>query len=229
MALSVMTSSQTNNPSTQQTPSDLLASGGSLGAAPNGEEGLLVQVTEGNEALHISFADFHVGYVGQYIQLADAKAAATFAVAAGLLGYMLDKGAFGVIAKPAFEGHFILATIIAIALVTSSALSFVVIVPRQQKSRQDGFVFWGAVAQISTAGEFIKRVTSTTSAGLVQARLAHCYDLSRVCARKYAVLRLSMLSGAVGVAAALMLILVTEPQPTPGTPASNPASKQLNH
>ncbi len=204
-----MSNSQTNRPESEQPPSNLLGEGVNLGAHPTGETGSLVQINDGSFPLHLAFADFQVGYVGHYIQLADAKAAATFAVAAGLLGYLLNKGAFGVIGNPAFEVHFLLAAVTAIALLVSGALSFLVVAPRLRKSPQDGFVFWGAVAEIPTAGDFVEKVTAVTSAGMVQARLTHCYDLSRVCARKYAVLRFSMLIGVIGVAAALFLILIT--------------------
>lgn len=204
-----MNTSQTSQSETQLAHPELLGPGANLDAPPPVGSGSLLKVNDGNELFHLEFANFHAGYVGQYIQLADAKAAATFAVAAGLLGYFLDNGAFEIIRRPAFEARFIIATITAITLVISGALAFVVVAPRLRRSSQDGFVFWGAVAQISTADDFVARVTSATSAGMVQARLAHCYDLSRVCVRKYAVLRFSMLIGGLGVAAAMVLILLT--------------------
>lgn len=150
---------------------------------------------------HSAFAEFHASYVGSYIGLADTKAAWTFAVASGGLAYMLGIDGF----RQAMLGHALawssttalfLAT--AILLLLSAAFSFLVIVPRLSTSGE-GIVYFGAVAKRSSASDYVRDIASRKAPDLAEARLKHCYDISKVCLTKYQQLKKAILFGLPGL------------------------------
>lgn len=159
----------------------------------------------------IAFADFHAGYVATYIQLADAKAGATFAATAGVLAYLLTWDRFvDAITTPALSPSFFVAVSALVLLVASSALSFGVIAPRLPRSGGD-LVFWKSVAIEKSGQEYAGKVLRLSPKEMARQLLVHCFDLSGVCARKYENLRLAMLVGAVAMGAALLARLVLPP------------------
>lgn len=150
---------------------------------------------------HSAFAEFHAGYVGSYIGLADTKAAWTFAVASGALAYMLGDEEF----RRSMLGHSLtwsptsaLFFATAILLLLSAAFSFLVIVPRLSTSGE-GIVYFGAVAKRSSASDYVRDIASRKAPDLAQARLKHCYDISKVCLIKYQQLKKAILFGLPGL------------------------------
>ncbi|PPC79893.1 MAG: hypothetical protein CTY31_12360 [Hyphomicrobium sp.] len=156
----------------------------------------------------ISFADFHHQYVGQYIQLADAKAGATFAVTSGLTAFLLN--APGYIDALKFGVTFpvsILAVLAFILLNVSSAISFFVIVPRLP-SGGDSHIFWKSVAQLPNGPEYVRRIGALSDTSLAVERISNSYNLSVVCSRKYLLLRRAMLIAALALFTTLLYWLV---------------------
>lgn len=144
---------------------------------------------------HQTFAEFHEPYVGRYIELADAKAGVTFTIASGALGYFLSLDrVLALLKSPAISTEFCLALLTVGLLATTAGISFFVIAPRQGHSGDD-IVFWGSVASLKNAAEFVSRVGGTSEGDLIRARLVHCYDLARVCRSKYVWLRRAMILG----------------------------------
>lgn len=147
----------------------------------------------------LRFADFHSSYVTGYIQLADAKAGATFAVAAGVIAYLLNSTKFADAVK--LTQHWSVVSVALggfVLLVGSALMSFLVILPRTPKGGDDS-VFWKSVADLPSAGAFVQRVRQLDDRRMLAQRLSHSFNLSRACASKYDWLRRAMLAGAIGL------------------------------
>jgi Family of unknown function (DUF5706) len=91
-------------------------------------------------------------------------------------------------------------------LVTSATFSFLVIAPRLGSTSGESLVYFGAVAERKTVDEYVRAVGSQSEAQLTEARLKHCYEISRICDRKYSLLGAAIVVGIpalVGLAALL--------------------------
>lgn len=149
------------------------------------------------------FAAFHEQYVTKYIQLADAKAGATFTICSGAFAYLWTRDAFieAILYSRAW-GFVAVSGIAMLLLAAGSAMAFYVIAPRLARSGND-IVFWKSVAEMPHRDSLADAVLGGSREQLARERLRHCYDLSKVCASKYRWLRRAMLVGAVGLIAAL--------------------------
>ncbi len=165
--------------------------------------------TETNIAERLtSFADFHHQYVGQYIQLADTKAGASFAITSGATVYLLNSERFAdAFMLNASLGASLLAALAFILLNLSSVMSFLVVVPRLPKGG-DSLVFWKSVAELSNGAEYTNRISSLSDSSLAAERVSHCYNLSVVCARKYKMLRRAMLIGGLAMVVTFLYWIV---------------------
>jgi hypothetical protein len=162
-------------------------------------EGLQQKDVTKDYKAYSEFAEFHEQYVSKYIQLADAKAGAWFAVVSGICAYLVNGGAFvKILISPSWSWIFALAFMTAVLLLTSAAASFLIIFPREAKTAE-GVVFWKSVASFVKAGDFVRRITGMSFEQISLERLTHCYDLSRICRAKYQWLRVSMLTGIGGI------------------------------
>lgn len=159
---------------------------------------------------HRSFAEFHQEYVSSYIQFADTKAAWIFAIAAGLLVYILDKNDLHALLlfpqDPNLHMPIFVATVV--LLIASAVLSFLVVLPRLPASGE-GIVTFFSVAKKPSADSYVREVASMTDAALTEARLKHSYTISGVCSTKYARLRWAFITGVGGlIGTALLTLLV---------------------
>jgi hypothetical protein len=151
----------------------------------------------------LEFATFHEGYVSRYIQLADAKAGTALVVTVGTLGFLFGQDTF--VAALQLRSHSLLIVLTYLAgllLAVSSALSFHVIAPRGSKPGA-GLVYFGDVARRSAA-EFVDEVRSAGVDGIARERLEHAHAIAGICCRKYLWLRCALVSGALGLVAALV-------------------------
>lgn len=154
------------------------------------------------------FAAFHEQYVTKYIQLADAKAGATFTICSGAFAYLWTRDAFIQAVLQSSAWGFVAVCTIALGLLgAGSAMAFYVIAPRLARSDKD-LVFWKSVAELPDRDSLANAVLSSSREHLARERLRHCYDLSRVCASKYHWLRRAMLVGSFGLIAALLATLL---------------------
>jgi hypothetical protein len=160
------------------------------------------------EAAHSKFAEFHEGYVSRYIGLADTKAAGAFAVSSGSIAYIVGNIRLQTfLLQPAWNPHFVLSITTFALLITSALCSFRVIAPRFSSSGE-GIVYFGAVANRKSADDFVCDVASRGEGELTEARLKHCYDISRICVRKYEYLGKAIVVGVAALAGLAGMLLV---------------------
>lgn len=161
------------------------------------------------EAAHLLFADFHQGYVTGYIQLADTKAAWVFAVSSGLIAYMFGSSNIqGTVQFQRWDWLIVLVCVTAVLLILTAVFSFLVISPRLARS-SDGIVFFGSVASRASPDEFVREVAGMGEPELIEARLRHGYDISKICARKYRLLTMAFRTGILALVGIAFVVLLT--------------------
>ena len=139
---------------------------------------------------HSEFASFHEGYVRHYIALADTKAGVIFTLAAGVIGYLLNIDDIqATLLAPTCSAFFAFSLLALLSLGTVAALAFLVIAPRLASPSNEGLVFFDSVARRTKGEEYAQDIGAHTEDDLTEARLKHCYDISRVCSRKYGFLK----------------------------------------
>ena len=161
------------------------------------------------EEHHADFAGFQEEYVRNYILLADTKAAWAFTIASGVLVYLIgtDKTKDALLA-PVLSWPY--ASLIASVLLlgVSAFFSFRVVAPRLNSKSGEGIVFFGSVAAKDDAATYISEVAAHDSAEITEARLKHCFDVSKVCDRKYASLKMAIWFGLPALAVTLVAVLL---------------------
>lgn len=189
-----------------------IAAAPAIGVPESGVGLLQVIPTANLKAEHGEFAEFHEDYVRNYINLADNKAAWAFAIAGGVLAYLVtDAGIRSILLTPSLSVQFSVVALSILLLCASAACSFLVVAPRLSSPSNEGVVFFGAVAKRKSAASYIADVAAMSPEGLTEARIKHCFDISRVCARKYFFLRIAIW---VGVAALVFSLASISWMPT---------------
>lgn len=159
---------------------------------------------------HTEFASFEEAYIARYIALADTKASFVFAGASAVLVYLFNKDEIRAIAKnPAWSPSCVLLYIGIWFLIIAAVYAFATIMPRLTTSG-DGVVYFGSVASHSSARDYRSAVASMSESDFSTARITHCYDLARVCQRKYAALRRAMMSLPVGIGVTVCVALLVD-------------------
>jgi len=156
---------------------------------------------------HNEFAGFHQEYVSHYIELSDTKAASAFAISTAALAYIFGGDLQELLLQPAFNAPFVVSISTVLLLVVSASFSFLTIAPRFSTSGE-GIVYFGSVANRKSADDYVRDIASKDEAGLIEARLKHSYDISRICVRKYQSLRKAIVAGVpalFGLASMLLL------------------------
>lgn len=157
---------------------------------------------------HKEFSEFHEGYVSRYIQLADTKASWVFALTSALLVFMVsdsDLNKLYLVLKGDLIGTSIIIIIFAFLLM-GALFSFLVIAPNLRSPSGESLVFFKSVADQKDSGTYVTNVAKLDDHEMTNLRLQHCYDLSKVCTRKYKYLKRSIWLGAIG--AFLLVALV---------------------
>ncbi len=155
---------------------------------------------------HAEFANFHEGYVRNYIALADSKATLALGVTAGLLTYLFSLPKFhDLIVSPVWKALVVQALISSLFLALSSACAVLVITPRLTPTGEE-IVFFGSVAMYASSDSYMKQIARRSDAELTAARIHHCYEISKVCVRKYDMLRRAIWFGCLGVASLLPIL-----------------------
>ncbi|MES2442857.1 MAG: Pycsar system effector family protein [Pseudomonadota bacterium] len=155
------------------------------------------------------FAANQAQHVITNIAMADTKATWTFAVLAGVIGYVVSQTDV-VSAVVSAERPWLaaLAGLALAALLLGAGAAFLVILPRTSGA-PGGIFFFGAVAVRADAGAYLDELQPLSHGALIEARIRHNFEIARVCRRKYRVLRLAMLSGVIGLGLAVTLVAVT--------------------
>ena len=148
-------------------------------------------------------------YVREYIKMADQKAIFFFAGSTAILAYLSSEDIIKVWLKSPMLWVFIdmLSFVATIGLATSALFSIATVFPRIRGSRR-GIVFFGGIAECTDEKEYVIEVTRHSVVGLLERKLSHVHELAKICDEKYTFLRIGLASGAVGVAATVLLLLL---------------------
>jgi hypothetical protein len=150
---------------------------------------------------HENFTSFEHMYLLAYMQLADAKAAVFMAITSGAIAYIVGHYGFGWLKLEDIRLHLILLPISTILLTFSAGSAFAVIVPRI--GHAGGIIHFRAVANRRSAKKFVSDVLATSQSQMFEEQMTYCYELARICTRKYRWLDRSLWSGVLGYAALL--------------------------
>lgn len=151
-----------------------------------------------------NFASFVHQYIRDYIKLADQKATFFSTGATALLAFLYNKGVSVHWLKPVMTWNLldIMAFVAMLFLSLGVLFSIFVVIPRTAGSKR-GFLFWEAIAEYETGRQYADELSVLTPSSLFQIKADHCYDLAKVCRRKYKCLRWSLFLLAFGLFAAL--------------------------
>lgn len=159
---------------------------------------------------HADFATFHEGYIRHYIALADTKAGVIFALAAGIIGYLLnDKETRATILAPSCSSEFVVTILALASLGIVAALTFFVVAPRLSAPSGEGLVFFGAVAKRASSEDFLSEIRASSEDQLIEERLKHCFDTASVCFRKYELLKAAIWLTPISLLFTLFAVLTT--------------------
>ncbi len=171
----------------------------------------LVSSAEIGQDLSAFASDLHV-YLQQNVTWADAKAAFLFAASGGVLAYLHGQGLTKRIMPHVFEVPNTLSNtvgMIAVAgFVVSACAAFATFWPRTGGDAE-GIVFWKAIATKFKSGDlFTASVIDRNSRALAEAKLHHCWELARVCHRKFRWANVASYGAAIGAIATAIYLAV---------------------
>tara|TARA_R110002020_G_scaffold467917_1_gene691811 strand:+ start:1294 stop:1830 length:537 start_codon:yes stop_codon:yes gene_type:complete len=140
-----------------------------------------------------NFSSFEEVYIRHYISLADAKAtffcSLYFLVIGGLVS---DASVRKMVANAVICVDFSATILTFIFLFLGAGSAFSVVAPRLRSSNPQGFIFFDAVASFEDGDHYTMELLKLSDSDISRERLAHCYDVAKVCARKYSRLRFSI-------------------------------------
>ncbi len=147
-------------------------------------------------------------YVREYIRHADQKASFLFTGATALLAFLYKNGVSSRWLKPVMDWNIL--DMVAFLAMTALALgvffALLVVVPRTSGSRR-GYLFWEAIAEYDSGRQYSDELRLLSRATLCQVKAEHCFELAKVCSKKYRMLKIAIWTGAIGLAAAVLVFL----------------------
>lgn len=154
------------------------------------------------------FAEATHQYVREYIRHADQKASFLFTGATALLAFLYKNDISSRWLKPVMLWNILdtLAFLAMTALALAVLFALWVVVPRTSGSRR-GYLFWEAIAEYDNGRQYSDELRLLSRASLCQIKAEHCFELAKVCRAKYRILRIAIRTGAVGLAAAVLVFL----------------------
>jgi hypothetical protein len=125
-------------------------------------------------------------YIREYIRLADQKAAFVFGLCAAIVGvlYQAEEPQHWFTNPQGWMPSKVLAAVAMFCLAIGAFMSAATVFPRR-KGSHSGYVFFNAIAERSSGERYANDVFKLSMRDLARERLEHCYDLARVCRRKY--------------------------------------------
>jgi hypothetical protein len=139
------------------------------------------------------------------MQLADAKAAVFMAITSGAIAYIVGHYGLAWVNLEHIRLHLILLPVSTGLLTFGAGSAFSVIVPRIGDA--NGIIHFRAVAKRTSAKQFASDVLGTSESEMFEEQMAYCYELARICARKYRWLDRSLFAGVLGYAAFLVTLV----------------------
>lgn len=168
-----------------------------------------VTPNEKKTELQWKFAEETHQYVREYIRQADQKAAFFFASSTALIAFLYKTNLVQHWVKAPTQWIFVdmLSFVATIGLALSAFACLATIFPRLKGSKR-GHVFFGAIAEFEGRKDYAFDVLQCDVGELIEAKLCHVHDLSIICKSKFTVLKIGQWSGAIGVAAMVLLLLL---------------------
>jgi hypothetical protein len=180
-------------------------------SSPNSIQPPQVNATpnEKKTELQWKFAEETHQYLREYIRQADQKSAFFFAGSTALIAFLYKTNLVHHWIKSPAQWAFVdmLSFVAIIGLVASAFACLATIFPRLKGSKR-GYVFFGAIAEFEARKDYVFDVLQRDVVELIEAKLCHVYDLALICRRKYTILKIGQWSGAIGVAAMILLLLL---------------------
>lgn len=148
-------------------------------------------------------------YIREFIRFADQKAAFFFAGASALLAYLHKLGFTSkwIVAPSTWSLIHCLAFLASIGLLLTAIACLLVIMPRLKGSKR-GLVFFAAISEYDNSNDYLSDFMKHSLADLCEAKLRHAYELSVICKKKYDMLKWGQWLGALGLIAALLLLIL---------------------
>ena len=154
-------------------------------------------------------------YTNDYVRFADTKAAFCVGIASALIGVLFASKSHELFIQTMpvrFVGDCNYLAYISmgafILLIFSIAASVLAVRPRLWTYSEEGFIFWGAIANFKDPDIFTARYQSQTEEELSQCLSHHLYSLATVCRRKYYWVNAAIMSVAGGGALAIAVLLL---------------------
>lgn len=159
---------------------------------------------------HPKFSEELHNYLREYIRNADQKAAFFFAGATAMLAFLHSHQGTAHWLKDIRTWSLIdgLSFVAMLALALSACALLSVVFPRLKGSKR-GLIFFSAIAEHDSGREYASEVLRRSTDELVNAKLQHAYDLSKVCTAKYRMLHVGFWIGSVGLVSALLFLLLS--------------------
>ena len=167
------------------------------------------RASQGADSASLHFArDVHA-YLQDQIRLADQKATFFFAGGTALLAFLYNSEVLMYLKASPMEWNLvdIVGLVATISMIVSVFAAMIVVVPRTSGSRR-GFIFWGAIPEFHSAEKYANESSSLSDRQVTQEFAMHSFELANVCLQKYKWLRISVISGLIGVASSLILLLL---------------------
>jgi hypothetical protein len=152
------------------------------------------------ENVRARFAAENHAFISDLIRFADEKAGFYFGASAAIL-YLLFRDGVQKNWWQWLPSHPVRQTLGLTAMLASGlacAFALVVVTPRRWGSTS-GHIFFGAIAQFRSRDSYADEVMKTPDDELIREKLSHCYELARICGRKYKWLRLQVWSMILGL------------------------------
>jgi hypothetical protein len=135
----------------------------------------------------LQFAEEKHQYLREYISAADQKAFFFFTINSSLLAFLNTKDASSHFLKLSPWTISDLVTFIAVVGLMISAIFFLWVITPRLKGSKRGLIFFSAIAEYATKGEYINAVQKLSETSILTEKLQHCYELAKICNTKHSV------------------------------------------
>lgn len=157
---------------------------------------------------HEVFPSFEHVYPLTYMQLADTKASVFLAMTTSAIAYLVGHYGLAWLNLENISKHLFLLSVSGTFLAISATCAFAVIVPRRPADSGRSIIHFDSVLRRTSDRHYADDVLALSRSDLFQEQLAYCFDLARICERKYRLLDRSLITGVLGYAAFLATLIL---------------------
>lgn len=144
-------------------------------------------------------------YLRENVLMADQKAAFMLAAVLTTIAFMSQKGTTRILTQhhQCIELTDILTISAILSLLISAIFSIIVVIPRTRGYRaENSIIYWNAIAKSKDSQSYAGRVSELPLTTLVDAKLEHCFELAKICQRKFRFAKIALWWGTYGLIAA---------------------------